>query len=141
MKKTYPRARVSQHPNLKGWNIELIQREGATPKKVVATYSSIPWAHRAARVKLGLPAIPGPAEPSAPPARMELPDLSRHISLPAPAAPHTLPLGTHGPAGLCGTCNRPMRYTKTKSADHPGTVLRQREGLCQSCNQKGMKRT
>lgn len=141
MKKVYPRARVFHHPSLDGWNIELLQREGDKPKKVAATYSSIPWAHRAARVKLGLPPIPGPAKPSPPPARIDLPDLSRHISLPAPTAPPTLPLGAVGPGGLCGTCNRPMRYTKTKAADHPGTVLRQREGLCQSCNQKGMKRT
>jgi len=60
--KTYPRALVKPHPKLHGWTIDLIQRAGAKPKRVAATYSSIPFAFRAARLKLGLPVSPRAAK-------------------------------------------------------------------------------
>jgi hypothetical protein len=120
--KAYPRARISRHSSLNGWVIDLIQREGVKPKRVAATYSTIPWADRAARIKLGikLPATPQPR--------------------PVPVQPRAItPTSTRlakDDAGKCDPCGRQMRRPGTKTADHPGTVLRQREGLCQSCNRK-----
>lgn len=134
--KKYPRARVAPHPTLNGWTIDLIQREGAKPRRIAATYASITWAHRAARTKLGLP--PGPI-----PAAQTIP----RPTLPAPATltqPATQPVRKPSPiggraSGTCNTCNRPMRPAGSKASDYPGTTLRQREGLCQSCNQKAKK--
>lgn len=105
--KTYPRARVSRHPKLNGWVIDLIQRENASPRRVAATYSSIHWADKAARLKL-----------------------------PAPRPTRAAPVDGHG---ICGPCGRPMRPAGAKAADFPGTTLRQREGLCQSCNQRALR--
>lgn len=124
MKKAYPRARVSRHATLNGWVIDLIQREGGKPKRVAATYSTIPWAYRAALTKLGIK-IP----PAAPPgtAHAKAPESSPGLEV------------SHRPAlgpGTCHKCERPMRRQGTKATDHPGTVLRQREGLCQSCCKK-----
>lgn len=55
--KKYPRALVKPTANATGFTIDLIQRAGAKPKRVKATYASIPWAHRAALLKLGYPVI------------------------------------------------------------------------------------
>jgi hypothetical protein len=102
--KTYPRAKVSRHPSVNGWVIDLIQRAGAKPQRVSATYSSIVWADKAARLKL-----------------------------PAPRLTRAAPVVGHG---ICNPCGRPMRPAGAKAADYPGTTLRQREGLCQPCNQR-----
>ncbi|MET4094588.1 hypothetical protein [Arthrobacter sp. UYCu712] len=61
--KKYPRAKVSRHATLDGWVIDLIQRKGAKPKRVAATYSSIAWADRAARLKLGCKTADLPPRP------------------------------------------------------------------------------
>lgn len=106
--KTYPRAKVSRHPNLDGWVIDLIQRAGAKPKRVAATYSTIAWADKAARLKLPAP---------------------RPVRAAHPAAGF----------GTCTPCGRPMRPAGSLAADHPGTTLRQREGLCQSCNARAKR--
>ncbi len=125
MSKTYPRARISRHPNLNGWVIDLIQRDGAKAKRVAATYSTIPWADRAARTKLGIK-LPPPA-----------PRPANVVPAPPPTPPAAPPVKRPAQdAGTCEPCGRPMRRTGEKSADHPGTVLRQREGLCQSCCKK-----
>ena len=102
--KTYPRAKVSRHPSVNGWVIDLIQRENASPRRVAATYASIVWADRAARAKL-----------------------------PAPRPTRAAPVVGHG---ICALCDRPMRPAGARAADYPGTTLRQREGLCQPCNQR-----
>lgn len=34
---------------------------------------------------------------------------------------------------VCTACERPMRNPKTTVADHPGTVPRQRAGICRQC--------
>jgi hypothetical protein len=118
--KTYPRAKVSQNTSRSGWVIDLIQRAGAKPKRVSATYSSIAWANKAARTKL-----PARQAPKPQPARgLEL---------------FERPKGAKGSTGICTPCGRPMRPVGTKAADHPGTTLRQREGLCQSCYQRAAR--
>ncbi len=127
--KKYPRAKVSRHANLNGWVIDLIQREGAKPRRVAATYATIPWADHAARLKLGLkPATPKPfptqPRPSAPAAQ------------PAAPTPYDRAARVPARAGTCNHCDAPMRPAGTKSSDYPGTKLRQREGICQSCNNK-----
>lgn len=130
--KKYPRAKVSRHATLDGWVIDLIFSEKAKPRRVNATYASVPWAARAAHIKLGVK--PGPAPAKAP----------RPVPTPAPApaapAPAELtvferPIPVKQDAGTCERCKRPMRPAGTKAADHPGTTLRQRKGLCQSCHQ------
>lgn len=128
--KRYPRAKVSRHPNLNGWVIDLIQRPGAKPKRVAATYSTIAWADRAARAKFGIKLGPLPApQPVRPAPRLETP---------APAA--AAPVGAAKPVdqghGTCTPCGRPMRAAGSKATDHPGTTLRQRESLCQTCYQR-----
>lgn len=126
--KKYPRARISTRPNIKGWVIDLIFWEGAKPKRVAATYASIPWAYKSAHEKLGV----NPTTTTAP------------KPAPAPAEPALRPKRTRSSNGFrakgtCGTCNRPMRPAGTKASDHPGTTLRQREGLCQSCNARATR--
>jgi hypothetical protein len=125
--KKYPRALVKRHATLDGWVIDLMLRENAKPKRVNATYASIPWAARAARIKLGV--NPGPAPAKAP----------RPIEAPAPAPAQfevfERPAPVKQDAGTCERCKRPMRPAGTKAADYPGTTLRQRKGLCQSCHQ------
>lgn len=130
--KKYPRAKVSRHATLDGWVIDLILRENAKPKRVNATYASVPWAFRAAHIKLGV--NPGPAPAKAPKTVPAAP-------APAPAAPKfevferpRVAVVTKD-AGTCELCKRPMRPAGTKTADYPGTTLRQRKGLCQSCHQ------
>lgn len=127
--KKYPRAKISRHATLDGWVIDLIQRETAKPKRVAATYASITWAHRAAHVKLGLPV---PAMKPSNEARVEAPVQPT----PAPRPAKAPDLRDHG---TCKPCNRRMRPAGTKIADYPGTVLRQRDGLCQSCYQREKK--
>lgn len=109
--KRYPRATVKRHPNLNGWVIDLIWRAGAKPQRVAATYASIPWAHKAARRKLGLK---------------------------SPAPGNTASAGQA--TGTCDTCGRPMRPAGSRASAYPGTMLRQREGLCQPCNQKAKRK-
>ncbi|MHC6592404.1 hypothetical protein [Arthrobacter sp. C152] len=124
--KKFPRAKVSRHATLDGWVIDLIQRETAKPKRVAATYASIAWAHRAAHVKLG---IPVPATTPAAPAPVR--------AVPAevlPPKPAPKPRATKD-YGICKPCGRPMRPAGSKAADYPGTTLRQRDDLCQSCCQ------
>lgn len=116
--KTYPRAKVSRHPVLDGWTIDLILKAGAKPIKVNATYATIEFAHRSALTKLG---VKTPAPTAG--ARRPEPTL-------APAKPKERQIQ---PAGTCIPCGRAMRHCNTLSADYPGTVLRQREGLCQTC--------
>ncbi|AYN57322.1 hypothetical protein PBI_BRIDGETTE_56 [Arthrobacter phage Bridgette] len=133
--KKYPRAKVSRHATLDGWVIDLIIRENAKPKRVNATYASIPWARRAAQIKLGVKVDPMPGKDSAPAAQPDrtprlTPELVAAITPPAPR-----PTPVTADAGACGKCQRPMRPAGSKAADHPGTVLRQRAGLCQSCYQ------
>jgi len=124
--KTYPRAKVSRHPVLDGWTVDLILRNGAKPIKVNATYSTIGHAHRSALTKLGVkvPATTAVRDP-------------RH---PEPTLAPAKPKGPQArPAGKCIPCGRPMRHCNTLASDHPGTVLRQREGLCQTCSSKAKK--
>ena len=123
--KKYPRALIKRHPNANGWTIDLIQRAGTKPKRVAATYASIPWAARAARQKLGLPTGPLPKV-----------EVKPRPALPAPAELHT----PKNDFGTCVRCERPMRKANTKLTDFPGTVLRQREGICQSCSKAGRTR-
>lgn len=132
--KKYPRAKVSRHPNLNGWVIDLIHRAGARPNRVAATYSTIAWADRAARTKLG---IPPTTKIPRDPAPVPVPKVATPVAPVAPAAPKPVP-AAHPAAGFgtCTPCGRPMRRAGSRAADHPGTTLRQREGLCQSCNQR-----
>lgn len=124
--KTYPRARVSRHPVLDGWTIDLLLRAGAKPIKVNATYATIEFAHKSALTKLGVKA---PATGTTATRRPE-PTLN-------PAKPEAR---QPKPAGLCIPCGRPMRPVGTKAAEYPGAVLRQRDGICQTCN-KSQTRT
>lgn len=139
--KKYPRAKVSRHPNLNGWVIDLIQRETAKPKRVAATYSSIPWADRAARAKLGLkprPLLPTPAP--APEGTPWVPAPVLDVEAPAPAVePVAVTRPVDQGCGICDRCIRPMRPAGSKPTDYPGAVLRQRANLCQSCNQKAKR--
>lgn len=129
--KAYPRARVSRHPKINGWVIDLVQREGARPRRVAATYASPVFADRAARVKLGAEApkeyVPRPpmfAQPGErPPAR------NFEVFQPKAAL-------SERSTGKCEVCGRPMRPAGSKAADYPGTTLRQRDGLCQTDYQK-----
>lgn len=130
--KKYPRAKVSRHPNLNGWVIDLIQRETAKPKRVAATYSNIAWADRAARTKLGLKPRPPLPTPQQAPDTMQLPAAPE---VEAPTATRPVDQGH----GICDPCNRPMRPAGSKPTDYPGAVLRQRANLCQSCNQKAKR--
>lgn len=132
--KKYPRAKVSRHPNLNGWVIDLLQRETAKPKRVAATYSTIAWADRAARAKLGLKPRPMPAPSPVRPA-------ATVVEAPAPEGFQLFvkPTPVDQGYGICSPCNRPMRPAGSKPADYPGAVLRQREHLCQSCNQKAKR--
>jgi hypothetical protein len=129
--KVYPRAKVSRHKTLDGWVIDLLLKSSAKPMRVNATYASIAWAHKAANSKLGVKAKPATGEPvkdSAPkPAA---------LAAPAAVAVPTMPRGTKG---TCERCRRPMRPAGSKAADYPGTTLRQREGLCQSCHQSSKR--
>lgn len=127
--KVYPRAKVSRHKTLDGWVIDLLLKSSAKPMRVNATYASIAWAHKAANSKLGVKAKPATGETVKAPAPKPAPA--------APAAPvPTMPRGTKG---TCERCRRPMRPAGSKAADHPGTTLRQREGLCQSCHQSSKR--
>lgn len=135
--KKYPRAKISRHATLDGWVIDLIQRANAKPKRVAATYASIHWATRAARLQLGLPASPerkpqphARAEPA-----IDLSTVAAHTAVSRAPQSGRSPNGTRA-AGTCNTCHRPMRPAGTRAAEHPGTTLRQREGLCQPCNHK-----
>ena len=137
--KRYPRARVSRHPLVNGWVIDLIQRNGAKPSRVGATYVTAEFAVRAALVKLGV-------QPSAPlpPLPPRTTPAVRQLATPTqpPGANHRsfrkwLP-EVH-PGNTCIPCGRPMRPTGTKASEHPNTVLRQREGLCQSCCQRAKR--
>lgn len=115
--KKYPRAKVSRHPSLNGWVIDIIHRESSRPNRVAATYATIAWADRAARMKLGIkvrPPQPGTTDIVQP--DMDTPRLAKDY-------------------GTCTPCGRPMRPAGSRASDFPGTTLRQREGLCQSCNQ------
>jgi hypothetical protein len=131
--KKYPRAKVSRHPKVNGWVIDLIQRDGARPKRVAATYATASFADRAARLKLGFK-VPAPERPA--------PRLIPIIEEPAPepaAAPRTrAPHGARS-TGTCAPCGRPMRPAGSKASTYPGTTLRQREGLCQTCYQKSLR--
>jgi hypothetical protein len=122
--KKYPRAKVTRHPSLNGWVIDILLRETAKPKRVSATYSSIAWAHKAAGLKLGVKATvtqrPAPAK------GFERFERKRPVS---------------ADAGTCTPCGRPMRPAGTKAVDYPGTTLRQRDGLCQSCNNRIQRET
>ncbi|AYN57460.1 hypothetical protein HOU47_gp54 [Arthrobacter phage Constance] len=124
--KKYPRAKITRHKTLDGWVIDLMLRATAKPIRVNATYATIPWAIKAAHSKLGVkssqpaPADPSPASPSF---TGEAPTV---VKSPAPVATD---------AGTCDRCKRPMRPVGAKAADYPGTTLRQRKGLCQSCHQ------
>ncbi|WP_314325472.1 hypothetical protein [Paenarthrobacter ilicis] len=126
--KKYPRALIKRHQNANGWTIDLIQRAGVKPKRVAATYASIPWATRAARQKLGLPvaAVQAAHRPTLP-TPAELSQGLEQLKRPVPPKPKK-------DAGHCNQCNRAMRPAGTKTADYPDTVLRQRAGLCQSCH-------
>lgn len=121
--KKYPRARVSPHPTLNGWVIDLIMGPKGRPSRVKATYATIPFATKAAHIKLGIPTTPGEA-PVLPSERAAADASKRKHSAASLTKDH----------GTCRSCNRPMRPAGTKAADFPGKVLRQREGLCQSCN-------
>jgi len=130
--KKYPRARISRHPHINGWVIDLIQRDGARPKRVAATYVTPVFAARAALAKLGVQAPAAPAAPRLTTPLFEDTGRSRGttaVPVKKPAAP---PKAT-ADAGTCEECNRPMRPVGTKVADHPGTVARRRKGICQSC--------
>jgi hypothetical protein len=131
--KKYPRAKVSRHARINGWVIDLIQRDGARPRRVAATYVSAAFAGRAARVKLGIKDLPAQTPPTL---------TGRPAPLPAPAAvevPRTRAPKGERSTGICTPCERPMRPAGTKAADYPGTTLRQREGLCQTCHQKAVR--
>lgn len=130
--KKYPRARVSRHPRINGWVIDLVQRAGARPRRVTATYVTAEFAARAALVKLGhTPVAPLPLMPSRP-------ALAAAPAVTAPAAPARAPRGNRS-TGTCTPCGRPMRPAGSKSADYPGTTLRQRDGICQTCYQKAKR--
>lgn len=116
MLKRYPRARISQTSNRSGWVIDLIQNQNAVPKRVASTYATNVWAYKAACAKI----------PARPKARTTPPfDLFRRPRAAAGADP-----------GPCGHCNRPMRPTGAKASEFPGTVLCQRDGICQTCNRR-----
>ncbi len=115
--KKYPRAKVSRHASLNGWVIDIIHRANARPNRVAATYATIAWADRAARLKLGVKVHP------APPGTVDI--VQPDMEIPRPAKDY----------GTCKPCGRPMRPAGSRASDFPGTTLRQREGLCQSCNQ------
>jgi hypothetical protein len=142
--KAYPRAKVSRHPNINGWVIDLIQREGARPRRVAATYVNAEFAARAARVKLGMPVAPAPQlPPRTLPAVAQVP-----VAAPAPRfevferprkeARTRAPHGQRA-TGTCTPCGRPMRPAGSKVSDYPGTTLRQRDGICQTCYQKAKR--
>lgn len=126
--KKYPRARVKRHATLDGWTIELFLKANAKAMKVNATYASIPWAFRAAHIKLGVNPGPAPAKAPKPVSTPAIPTLAAPTAVERPAP-------VKQDAGTCERCKRPMRPAGTKAADHPGTTLRQRKGLCQSCHQ------
>lgn len=143
--KKYPRAKVSRHPVLDGWVIGLLLRAGAKPIKVNATYATIDFAHKAALVKLGFKPQPA-AVKAASPKQQEWKQGPDGTALPAKVAD----MSQVGPAprgsarnhpGTCKPCGRPMRPAGTKAADYPGTTLRQRDGLCQSCNYSQKRET
>jgi hypothetical protein len=119
--KTYPRAKVSRHPRINGWVIDLIHRAGARPNRVAATYVTAEFAARAALVKLGVK-VP----PAAP--------VAKGFQVFEPKR-----LTAARDYGTCAPCGRPMRPAGSKSADYPGTTLRQRDGMCQSCYQKAKR--
>lgn len=137
--KTYPRAKVARHKVLDGWTIELLLRASAKPIKVNATYATLDHARGAALAKLGVKPGAKPAPKPATPKQQEWKQGPDKSPTPAKVADTT----TTGPAprgsakrkpGTCVPCGRPMRPAGTKATDYPGTVLRQRDGLCQSCN-------
>ena len=123
--KKYPRAKVSRHATLNGWVIDIIMGAKSRPSRVKATYATIPFAVKAAHAKLGVPTSPG----TAPVARAD------GALVNATKQPERAPKN----AGTCKPCGRPMRPAGTKAADYPGAVVRQREGLCQSCNYSSKK--
>jgi hypothetical protein len=133
--KEYPRAKVSRHPRINGWVIDLFQREGARPKRVAATYATVAFAARAARVKLGITSEPTAPKPSP---RFEVFQRPTNTVSQAPAPRTRAPHGERS-TGTCTPCARPMRPAGSKAADYPGTTLRQREGICQSCYQKAKR--
>lgn len=137
--KKYPRAKVSRHPRINGWVIDLIQREGARPRRVTATYVSAEFAARAALVKLGhSPTTPLPSLPPRPAPVVRAVPSPQSLVAPAPAASDT-PSGRERATGTCEPCGRPMRPAGSKSADYPGTTLRQRDGICQTCYQRAKR--
>jgi hypothetical protein len=144
--KKYPRAKVSRHARINGWVIDLIQREGARPKRVAATYATAAFADRAARVKLGAipPAVYKPLPQHVRPlgsARVTVEPEARPAQAPQAPADTRRTRAPHGErsTGTCTPCGRPMRPAGTKAADYPGTTLRQRDGICQTCYQKAKR--
>jgi hypothetical protein len=132
--KAYPRAKVGRHPQINGWVIDLVQREGARPKRVSATYATIGFAARAARLKLGLTPPPPPMVPRPVEEVLQLP------TAPAPVpAVRSRAVNGERSTGTCEPCGRPMRPAGSKAADYPGTTLRQRDGICQTCYQKAKR--
>lgn len=143
--KTYPRAKVSRHPVLDGWTIDLLLRAGAKPIKVNATYATIEFAHKSALAKLGIKPKPAAPAKAASPRQQEWKEGFDRTPAPAKVADTSqagpVPRGAaRTNPGTCVPCGRPMRPVGTKAADYPGTTLRQRDGLCQSCN-KSQTRT
>ncbi|MDQ0854817.1 hypothetical protein QFZ79_002928 [Arthrobacter sp. V4I6] len=129
--KAYPRAKVSRHPKINGWVIDLFHREGARPQRVSATYATVGFAARAARLKLGLTPPPPLLEPR--PAAEVL-----QLTAPAPVV-RTRAANGERSTGTCTPCGRPMRPAGSKATDYPGTTLRQRDGICQTCYQKAKR--
>ncbi len=134
----FPRAKVSRHKTLDGWVIDLLLKANAKPMRVNATYASIAWAHKAAIQKLGVKTgTPAPASPLAVKRLITAAEVPSHDRLDEVALTRlTAPLPTKG---TCNRCHRPMRPAGSKAADYPGTTLRQREGLCQSCHQSSKR--
>lgn len=140
--KKYPRAKV--RPVLNGWAVDLLLRAGAKPIKVHATYATIDFARKAALVKLGVKAEAKPAPKPASPKQQEWKQGPDKTPAPAKVADTSqsgpVPRGTaRTNPGTCKPCGRPMRPAGTRATDYPGTVLRQRDGLCQSCNYQSKK--
>lgn len=143
--KKYPRARVSRHPRINGWVIDLIQRDGARPRRVAATYVTAEFAARAALAKLGhTPTTPAAPRPSMFTQPGERPPVRNFEVFERPAPKESAEPSKRSPrgaraTGTCTPCGRPMRPAGSKSADYPGTTLRQRDGICQTCYQKAKR--
>lgn len=133
--KTYPRAKV--RPVVNGWAIDLLLRAGAKPIKVNATYATIEFAHKSALAKLGVKPSQAPAKAASPLQQEWKQGPGRS---PAPAKIGPVPRGAaRTNPGICVPCGRPMRPVGTKAAEYPGAVLRQRDGICQSCTKSQAK--